>query len=283
MFTKKIFKFFSTASSSPLVSYEKLNDIGLITIKNSHKRNALSNEILKQLYEDFNSIDENFNKIQSPRVVILASEGNVFSSGHDLKELNNLSEDKQQEVFEACGKVMLKIQNSNSIVIAEVQGLATAAGCQLAATCDLIIASNKAKFECPGIRLGLFCSTPGVALGRNISPKRAMHMLLTGEPIDAKTAQEWGLVNEVIDDNDNKEILRKNSLKLAEHINQFSGKTLSFGKKVFYSQIAENSIEEAYKFTSVCMANNLNFKETKEGVKSFLEKKKPVFNKIVDN
>ena len=280
MFSKKIIKFFSSVSRSPLVSFEKINDIGFITIKNSQKRNALSSEILKQLDDDLSNIDDNFNKLQSPRVVILSSEGNVFSSGHDLKELYSLPEDKQQEVFSNCGKLMLRIQNSNAIVIAEVQGLATAAGCQLAATCDLIVASNKAKFECPGIRLGLFCSTPGVALGRNISPKRAMHMLVTGEPIDAKTAQEWGLVNEIIENNDDKELLRKGSLKLAEHIVQFSGKTLSFGKKVFYSQMAENSLEEAYKLTSVCMANNLNFKETNEGVKSFLEKKKPVFNKL---
>jgi enoyl-CoA hydratase/carnithine racemase len=275
----KSLKSFSTKTRSPLVSFEIQNSIGLITLLNSKKRNALNKEILNQLTEDFSSLENSSKETKTPRVVILAAEGPVFSSGHDLKELKSLPEDQQKEIFTLISNLMLKIQNSSSIVIAEVQGLATAAGCQLAATCDLIIASNKSKFETPGVKVGLFCSTPSVAVSRCIGSKRAMQMLVTGEPIDAQTAKNWGLINEVIENNDNRDELRKATLKLAEHINQFSGEALSFGKKVFYTQNSESSIEEAYKFTSVSMCCNLNFKDAKEGISAFLEKRKPEFNK----
>jgi enoyl-CoA hydratase/carnithine racemase len=282
----KIFKKLFTVhipKSTNLVSYEmisKTNDIGLITIKNSSKRNALNSEILSDLSSFFENLEQSFKEHISPRVVIITSEGPVFSSGHDLKELNSSSEERQKEIFNLCSKLMFKIQNSNCITIAEVQGLATAAGCQLAATCDLVVASSNAKFETPGVKIGLFCSTPSVALSRVISPKRAMYMLVTGEPIDVKTAKKWGLVNRSVDC-ESREKLREVTLGLAEQINQFSGETLSFGKKVFYSQIGEDNIEDAYRLASVSMCSNFKFRDAKEGIRAFLEKRKPEFNKKI--
>jgi enoyl-CoA hydratase/carnithine racemase len=280
---KTMKKLFSIKTSrSNLVSFDmisKNNDIGLITIKNSAKRNALNREILTQISSDFDYIETIFKDKHLPRVVIFSSEGSVFSSGHDLKELSTSPDHIQKEIFNLCSNVMLKIQNSSSIVIAEVQGLATAAGCQLVATSDLVVASSYAKFETPGVKIGLFCSTPSVALSRAISTKRAMYMLITGEAIDAKTAKDWGLVNRLVD-SDNREKLRQASLELAEQINQFSGHTLSFGKKVFYNQTYEASIDDAYRLATTSMCSNLNFKDCQEGIQAFLEKRKAEFNKI---
>lgn len=291
----KIFKIgnstysFSTTTNQSLVSYDLISnnkDIGLITIKNSAKRNALSLNIINDMMAELEKIEYNFKHKNFPRVVIVSTEGTVFSSGHDLKELNSSTEAKQKEIFHKCSDMMIKIENSSSIFIAEVQGLATAAGCQLAATCDLVVASSKAKFETPGVKIGLFCSTPSVALSRAISIKRAMHMLVTGEQIDAQKALNWGLVNEVVDVESIKDEagqrvkLREHTLKLAENINQFSGATLSFGKKVFYNQAEMSSIEDAYGLASVSMCSNISFKDTQEGINAFLQKRKPSFNKI---
>ena len=199
---KTYLKYFSSnTSTTSLLSYElisKNKDIGLLTIKNSSKRNALSYEILSGLVNQLQQIESDFSKNKFPRVLIISSEGSVFSSGHDLKELNN-SHVLKIIVFDSASDVMMLLQKLSPIVIAEIQGLATAAGCQLAASCDLIVASSKAKFETPGVRIGLFCSSPSVALSRAISQKRAMHMLVTGEQINAIKAQDWGLVNEVVD------------------------------------------------------------------------------------
>jgi enoyl-CoA hydratase/carnithine racemase len=274
-------------STTPKISFDlisKNKDIGLLTIKNASKRNALSFEILSGISNELDKIDTNFTQNNTPRVIIINSEGGVFSSGHDLKELNTFSEEQKEKTFHMCSNVMKKIQISKSIIIAEVQGLATAAGCQLAATCDLIVSSSKAKFETPGVRIGLFCSSPSVALGRVISPKRAMHMLVTGEAINATKALEWGLVNEIvdvdqiIDETEARAKLRESTLKLAEHINHFSGEALSFGKKTFYTQMSKVNLEEAYDVAGKAMCQNLGFKDTKEGILAFLQKRKPNFN-----
>jgi enoyl-CoA hydratase/carnithine racemase len=273
--------YFSTKADFEFISSNK--DIGLLTIKNSSKRNALSENVLKELHSQLENISIMKQNKKIPRIVILASEGQVFSSGHDLKELNSMDNKKRTEIFELCSKVMLKIAQSESIFIAEVQGLATAAGCQLAATCDLVVASNHAKFATPGVKIGLFCTTPSVALGRVINQKRAMQMLLTGEEINANTAKEWGLINEIVNvdgDKDNNK-LREHTLKLADKINQFSGETLSYGKRAFYQQINYNSVQEAYNYASACMVTNFGFEDTKEGVAAFIEKRKPNFNKKI--
>jgi enoyl-CoA hydratase/carnithine racemase len=280
--------FSSLNSPSSLVNFELTStnkDIGLLTIRNHSKRNSLPLEILKGLLNELEKIEVNFKENKIPRVVILNSEGTVFSSGHDLKELNSSTEEKKKEIFDSCARLMMNIQRSSSIFIAEVQGLATAAGCQLAATCDLVVASSKAKFETPGVRIGLFCSTPSVAIARAISTKRAMQMLVTGEQISAQKALDWGFVNELIeveglDEHKQKEKLRQSSLKLAEQINQFSGETLSFGKKTFYSQIGYANIDDAYEVACEAMCTNFKFVDTREGVSAFLQKRKPSFNKF---
>lgn len=284
---KLIKKYFSSNSSpSTLVSFDLISqnkDVGLLTIKNSSKRNALSLPILTGLIKEFEQIEKLFQEKNFPRVVILNSEGSVFSSGHDLKELMATPEDQRHSIFDACSNLMMKIQKSSSIVIAEVQGLATAAGCQLAASCDLIVSSSKGKFETPGVRIGLFCSSPSVALARAISSKRAMQMLVTGEQISAQKAQDWGLVNEIVDvenldEHQQREKLRASSLKFAEHISQYSGEALSFGKRTFYSQIGQTNLENAYDIAGKAMCTNLGFCDTKEGISAFLQKRKPNFN-----
>ncbi len=285
---KQTNKYFSTTfdKNPNFISYDIMtpSKIGLITIKNSAKRNALNYNIITNLLETFKKIDLDFHSNKFPRVIILNTEGDIFSSGHDLKELNSFDDTKRKETFEKFSELMLLLQKINPIVIAEIQGLATAAGCQLAATCDLVVASSKGKFETPGVKIGLFCSTPSVALGRAIGTKRAMQMLLTGEPVECSKAYDWGLVNEIVDVNglNNEEArkkLREKSLVLAEKINNFSFETLSFGKKVFYEQMQLEKLEDAYKIACEGMCKNLDFEDTKEGVKSFLEKRKPNFNK----
>ena len=265
-----------------LISESK--EIGLITIKNSPKRNALSLSIIQDLIQTLNKIDNDFILNKFPRVLILNTEGEIFSSGHDLKELALSDENKRKEIFSKICELMLLIQKINPIIIAEVQGLATAAGCQLAATCDLVVASSKSKFETPGVKIGLFCSTPSVPLSRAIGTKRAMQMLLTGESIDGKKALDWGLINEIVDvvelsNEEGRKKLRENSLKLAEKINKFSSETLGFGKKTFYKQSQDYDLEEAYKVASLGMCTNILFKDTQEGITAFLEKRKPNFNK----
>jgi enoyl-CoA hydratase/carnithine racemase len=289
---KTPYKSFSSNINSSLVKFDLISqnkDIGLITINNSHKRNALSLDVLNGMIAELQRIDRDFKSTNTPRVIIINSEGPVFSSGHDLKELHTFNEEKRKESFEKCSELMISLEKLNSIVIAEVQGLATAAGCQLAATCDLVVASSKAKFETPGVRIGLFCSTPSVALARAISQKRAMYMLLTGNQVNAKTAHEWGLVNEIVDVEDldtlekQKERVRQTSLKLAEHINGYSGAALSFGKRTFYSQLSQNRLEDSYDIAGKAMCANLNFADTKEGISAFIEKRKAIFNKLNKN
>lgn len=281
--------FFSSSENKigDLVSYEVLseeNNIGLITIKNAGKRNALNFNIISSLSQTIKKIDEDFNINKFPRVIILNTEGEVFSSGHDLKELNSFDEEKRRQTFYDFSQLMVSLNRMNPIIIAEVQGLATAAGCQLAASCDLVIASSKAKFETPGVKVGLFCSTPSVPLAKTIGNKRVLEMLLTAESIDCKKAYDWGLVNQIIEvdnlsNNDSKNKLRKHSLLYAEKINKFSYQTLSYGKKVFYEQTQQSCYDSAYKIAAEGMCRNLNFKDTKEGVQAFLEKRKPQFNK----
>jgi enoyl-CoA hydratase/carnithine racemase len=280
-------KLFSFISKEELVKYElisKNKDIGLITLNHPAHRNALNYSILTSLLSILENIEKNHSKEQYPRVVILSSTGPVFSAGHDMKEIYSLKEEMRKDSFQKAADIMIRLKQLNSIVIAEVQGLATAGGCQLAASCDLIVASSKAQFATSGIKSGLFCSTPGIAVSRCVSQKRAMYMLATGLPIDARTALDWGLVNEVIKVDEIKsqeeqlKKLREGSLKLAEHINQFYGKSLQLGKKIFYKQIEEESVESAYKVAVNAMCENFSYKETLTGVEAFMAKKKPVFN-----
>jgi enoyl-CoA hydratase/carnithine racemase len=230
-----------------------------------------------------NKIEEDHNSGQAVKVVIFNANGPVFCSGHDLKELSASSSEKRTEIFNLCSQMMMKIKDISPIVIAEVNGVAAAAGAQLVASCDLVVASSKSSFSTPGIKFGLFCTTPGVEVGRVISKKRAMQMLVTGESIDANTALNWGLINLVADvskttnhDEENRQ-LREETMKIVKSILSHSGKVLSYGKKAFYHQVEISQNKNAYQYAEGCMVENLNFDDTQEGIRAFVEKRKPNF------
>jgi len=200
--------------------------------------------------------------------VVLGAAGKVYSSGHDLSELVGQDINDTRRIFDVCAELMTKIQSIPQPVIAEVQGVATAAGCQLVATCDLAVAAEEAWFATPGVRTGLFCTTPMVALSRAIGRKRALHMLLTGEAIDARTAAEWGLVNRVVPAAG----LRGETRKLASKIAEASPLTLAIGKQAFYSQIDLDQ-PKAYAYAKEIMSLNALAADSREGISAFLEKR----------
>jgi enoyl-CoA hydratase/carnithine racemase len=243
-----------------------------LIMNNSDKKNPLSEDMMNILMDEIKGASSD----QSVRVIVLAANGNVFSSGHDLKEITAARESEDggeifyKNLFDSCSSLMQLIVNTPQPVIAEVDGVATAAGCQLVASCDLAIASHESKFATPGVNLGLFCSTPMVALSRNVNKKNAMEMLLTGDFINADRAKEIGLINNTV----LKEELTLEVDKLAEKIASKSTMTVSTGKKAFYAQ-AEMDLSEAYKYTSKTMTDNLLKRDAKEGINAFLEKRSP--------
>ena len=243
-----------------------------LTMNNLDQKNALSEEMISVLTHEL----EDASSDKSSRVIVLAANGNVFSSGHDLKEITAARENNDngeaffKKLFDHCSTLMQLIVNSPHPVIAEVDGIATAAGCQLVASCDLAIASTESKFATPGVNIGLFCSTPMVALSRNVQKKNAMEMLLTGDFINAEKDKEIGLINNVVE----KEDLSEEVNILAEKIASKSSMTVSIGKKAFYAQ-AEMDLSEAYKHTSKIMSDNLLKDDAKEGIDAFIEKRKP--------
>jgi enoyl-CoA hydratase/carnithine racemase len=236
----------------------------IVTLNRPNKRNALSLELMQELIALLGVLEHD----KDVRCIILAAAGKVFSAGHDLSEMVGCAIDEYRILFDACTELMAKIQSIPQPVIAEVQGVATAAGCQLVATCDLVVAAEEAAFATPGVRIGLFCSTPMVALSRAIGRKRALQMLLTGETIDAGTAAEWGLVNFIVSADE----LREATLKLAKRITEASPLTLGIGKHAFYSQI-ELAQPLAYSLTKEVMANNAITADAQEGISAFLEKR----------
>ncbi len=242
-------------------------DIASIIINEPKTYNALSFKNLEDLIKAFKKLDEDKNI----KVIIIEGSGKGFSAGHNLKEVSGLKKrEKYQKLFNLCSKLMLQIVEGKKPVIAKVHGAAFAAGCQLVASCDLAIASNESKFATPGVNLGLFCSTPMVALSRNVNKKNAMEMLLTGDFINADKAKEIGLINNTV----LKEELTLEVDKLAEKIASKSTMTVSTGKKAFYAQ-AEMDLSEAYKYTSKTMTDNLLKRDAKEGINAFIEKRSP--------
>jgi enoyl-CoA hydratase/carnithine racemase len=203
---------------------------------------------------------------------VLRASGPAFSAGHDLKELLDRSLDEEREIFDVCTRMMQTVQGIPQPVIAAVQGIATAAGCQLVATCDLAVASEVARFATPGVKIGLFCSTPMVALSRNIGRKRALEMLLSGRPIDAATAADWGLVNRVVPAAE----LDEAALELAHEVASASPLTLRIGKQAFYRQIDVGQ-HEAYELMSQTMAENAMTGDAQEGMSAFLDKRQPTW------
>ena len=238
-----------------------------IIINEPKTYNSLSFKTLNILINIFRRL-ENDNKT---RVIILSGNGKGFSAGHNLKEVKNLKvRSKYLKLFNLCSKLMLNIVEGRKPVIAKVHGSAFAAGCQLAASCDLAYASTDAKFATPGVNIGLFCSTPMVAVSRKIGKKRMMKMLLTGEPINAKYAKEIGLINDCFPKNK----LNSKVLEVAKVISAKSNLSIKIGKKAFYKQL-EMPLKKAYAYTSKMMTLNMMSMDAREGISAFLEKRKP--------
>ena len=244
----------------------QVDGILYLTLNNPDSRNSLSSHLLAELKDSFDYIRDD----TTVRVVVVRSEGPAFSSGHDLNELVNRDTESYSSLFAACTSVMEAIRLSPKPVIAEVQGLATAAGCQLVATCDLAIASDTALFATPGVQIGLFCTTPGVAVSRAVHTKKAMEMLLTGIPITANEAVECGLINRAVPiDKLNNEVEA-----LARAISNASAYTVALGKSAFYQQ-KEMNIPAAYEMAEKIMVENLLSTDAHEGITAFLEKRTP--------
>ena len=253
-----------------LVRYELRDGVAVLTLNNPGRRNALSTELLESLKSYLGAFEDD----SDVRVVVLRSEGPVFSSGHDLNEMVERDEAAYTAVFAVCTQVMEAIRLLPKPVIAQVQGLATAAGCQLVATCDLAVAAESASFATPGVQIGLFCTTPGVALARSVATtKKAMEMLLTGAPISSREALEIGLVNRVTPDAE----LEEQVMELARQISSASSQTLAVGKPAFYQQI-ELDRPAAYDMAQKVMVDNLLKEDAKEGIAAFLEKREPNWN-----
>ena len=245
---------------------EQEGTAAVVTLNRPEKRNALSLELMSELIGCLDSIAAD----RSVRSVILAAAGKVFSSGHDLSEMTGRDVNEYRRLFDVCTELMTKIQSVPQPVIAEVQGLATAAGCQLVATCDLAVASKEAAFSTPGVRIGLFCTMPMVALSRAVGRKRALQMLLTGEVVDARTAADWGLVNRVVPTAE----LKAETLRLAARIAESSSFTVGLGKQAFYAQIDLDQ-PKAYAYAKEVMTMNSLAADAQEGIAAFLGKRSP--------
>ena len=245
---------------------ESQSPIAIVTLNRPERRNALSLDLMQELIGCLREIGHS----ADIRAVIVAAAGPAFSAGHDLSELRDKGIAEYRNVFEVCTELMTLIQSIPQPVIAEVRGIATAAGCQLVATCDLAIASEEARFATPGVRIGLFCTTPMVALTRAIGRKRALEMLVTGVPIDAQTAAEWGLINRVVP----AERLRDETRALAQRIAEASPLTMSIGKQAFYAQIDLDQ-PKAYAYAREVMSMNAMAEDAQEGMGAFLEKREP--------
>ena len=246
------------------VSVETEGPLSVVTLNRPSRRNALSRGLMVDLINCLDQIEAD----RSIRAVILAGAGTVFSSGHDLSEMVGRDINEYRKLFDVCTQLMTKIQSIPQPVVAEVQGIATAAGCQLAATCDLVVASETATFATPGVRIGLFCTTPMVALSRAIGRKRALQMLLTGEPVDAATAADWGLVNLVVPAAELRQVTRK----LAERIAEASSLTVALGKQAFYAQIDLDQ-PKAYAYAKEVMSMNSLAADAQEGISAFFGKR----------
>jgi enoyl-CoA hydratase/carnithine racemase len=254
------------AKEEPFVLTTVANGVATLTLNRPERFNPLSSQMIAAVQAELNAIAGN----TSVRVVILAAEGKGFCAGHDLKEMRAHTNDKswQRGLFDACSRMMIALTEVPQPVIARVQGIATAAGCQLVSMCDLAVAAETATFAMPGVNIGVFCSTPAVGVVRNVGRKRAMEMLLTGEPIDAATAQSWGLVNRVVPGSGlDAEIRRFTDIILSR-----SSATICFGKQAFYGQI-DRPISTAYDLASEVMASNMLLEDAAEGIDAFLQKR----------
>jgi enoyl-CoA hydratase/carnithine racemase len=249
-----------------LVLYEVVERVARLTLNHPEKRNALSQAMLTALRETLRRAEAD----AGVRAVILRAAGPVFSSGHDLRELVGGTRQQYEALFARCTEVMEAIRLLPKPVIAQVHGLATAAGCQLVASCDLVVASQEARFATPGVKIGLFCTTPAVALCRAVPAKKSMEMLLTGTPIDAAEAERVGLVNRVVPP----DRLESATLELAKQIVTASAEVIAVGKRAFYQQLPLDT-PGAYAVAQPVMVENALDADAREGIQAFLEKRPP--------
>jgi enoyl-CoA hydratase/carnithine racemase len=248
------------------ILFEQDGTVAFVTMNRPTKRNALSLDHMKELTSCFREIGEN----KEVSVVVLRGKGPAFCAGHDLAEMIGRDPETYRHIFDVCCEMMETIQSIPQPVIAQVHATATAAGCQLAATCDLVVASEEARFATPGVRIGLFCSTPMVALSRAVGQKKSMEMLLTGEFVSAEEALAYGLVNRLVP----AEELQTETRALADKISEASPLVVGVGKQAFYRQL-EMPTEQAYAYTKEVMSFNATFEDAQEGMCAFLEKRKP--------
>jgi enoyl-CoA hydratase/carnithine racemase len=241
----------------------------VVTLNRPQRRNPLSLGLMLELIGCLDEIGRN----RDIRTVILAAAGKVFCSGHDLSEMTGRNIDEYRRIFDVCTQLMMKIQAIPQPVIAEVQGIATAAGCQLVATCDLAVAAEEAAFGTPGVKIGLFCTTPMVPLARAVGRKRALQMLLTGELVDARTAADWGLINLVVSASDLPAATRKLAAKVAEA----SSLVVALGKQAWYTQIDLDQAK-AYAYAQEVISMNAMAADAQEGISAFLGKRAPCWS-----
>lgn len=257
----------SMTKPEPVLLREDTDACVTLTLNRPSQFNALSEELLSALQEALSSIAEDASKT----VVVIAANGKAFCAGHDLKQMRaNPDKAYYQQLFTQCGEVMKTINAMPQIVVAKVQGIATAAGCQLVAQCDLAVAVDSARFAVSGINVGLFCSTPAVALSRNMSRKRAMEMLVTGDFIDAATAQDYGLINRMAP----QDALDAEVAQLVDRICAKSSVAIAHGKQLFYRQL-ERDLSGAYAQSAEVMACNMMNEDAAEGIDAFMQKRKP--------
>ncbi len=262
------------APQSPILLRDTAGSIAILTLNRPAARNSLSEAMIASLQRELDDIRDD----RSIRGVVIAANGPAFSAGHDMKELTARRADPDRgrayfaELMNACSAMMQAVVQLPKPVVAAVQGIATAAGCQLVASCDLAIASEAASFATPGVDIGLFCSTPMVALSRNVPRKQAMEMLLTGEPIPAIRAREIGLVNRVVAAGTERDA----AIELAQKVALKSAYTVKLGKEAFYRQ-AEMSLAEAYRYAAEVMTENMMARDAEEGIGAFIEKRAPTW------
>jgi enoyl-CoA hydratase/carnithine racemase len=256
----------------PILLQENVGSIRLLTLNRPAARNSLSEGLIAELHDALKQIHDD----NSVRAVVIAANGPAFSAGHDMKELTERRSDADRgrayfgQIMNACSAMMQAVVLLPKPVVAAVQGIATAAGCQLVASCDLAVASEAAGFATPGVDIGLFCSTPMVALSRNVPRKQAMEMLLTGEPISAATAKNIGLVNRVVAAGTERDA----AIALAQKVALKSAFTVKLGKEAFYRQ-AEMSLADAYRYAAEVMTENMMARDAEEGIGAFIEKREP--------
>jgi enoyl-CoA hydratase/carnithine racemase len=250
------------------ITVERAAPLATVTLNQPERRNALSTPMMTELLAAFRALGRD----TDVRAIILAANGPAFSAGHDLREMVGATLNANRRVFDLCTELMTAIQSIPQPVVAQVRRIATAAGCQLVATCDLAVASEEAKFATPGVKIGLFCTTPMVALSRAVGRKRALQMLLTGEVISAATAAEWGLVNTVVPDDQLEGAARELALSVANA----SPLTVALGKQAFYAQIDLDQ-PKAYAYAKEVMSMNSMAQDAQEGMGAFLEKRTPTW------